>query len=200
MVSLFDANQCQVVKTVLDVGNATVAVNGKYLAAVRHDGLRRCLVDDASSCVLLEYTFGDVNEVVMTVDGDVYVGSSQGLYYIAQGSTSPVKDLFFSDVNVISIAIDPKEVDKRKVAVGTLDNVYRLVFKNGEFVWYGFRVPGLIDASPKAMAFDRRGNLWIGNDVGINIQMKDLLFVKVDGLSGMPYGNITNLVYVVVFV
>ena len=44
--------------------------------------------------------------------------------------------------------------------------------------WHYFRTPGLIDASPVALAFDAEGTLWIGNEYCVNKQHLDLTFKR----------------------
>jgi len=57
-----------------------------------------------------------------------------------------------------------------------------------------FRVPGIIDASPSALAYSSDGSLFIGNSICLNVMHANMTFDRVSGLyGGLPMPNITSI-------
>jgi ligand-binding sensor domain-containing protein len=53
---------------------------------------------------------------------------------------------------------------------------------------------GIIDDTVSCAGFDMQGNLWIGNDVCINLRPQTMVFKRIGGMQGLPYSNITLVV------
>lgn len=166
------------------------AAPGAALSIAGPDGVYSCgtaqTVKAVGACKFLAAKIGNVNDVFQTAAGDLWIGTDQGLFYLANGS---------GDVTVISAVPGPvatvafDETTQTVVAGGL--NMYRRL-PDG-MSWYMFETPGIIDDSPTALTFDSAGTLWIANDVCVNQHyLANFTFNRVGGYQGLPMANLTS--------
>ncbi len=142
------------------------------------------LYASGGKAVLMPAELGPVYAIVASARGDVWVGCENGLFVWKRGSQKPQR-IEAVQGPVSALAWN----ESQGLAAGTPYALYRF---DGS-VWRHTFIPGQIDASVTALAFDEGGRLWIGNRDCINIQNPDQTFERVSGLHGLPYNRITCL-------
>eukprot|EP01104_Vermistella_antarctica_P006857 TRINITY_DN1754_c0_g3_i1.p1 TRINITY_DN1754_c0_g3~~TRINITY_DN1754_c0_g3_i1.p1 ORF type:complete len:734 (+),score=146.91 TRINITY_DN1754_c0_g3_i1:742-2943(+) len=161
-----------------------------------------------ASCSNYTFDFKEVTAMdVSPTSGDVYVGSNHSLFLV-NGDMSGVTNVSWvsGDGPVTVIASRPSyEMGVGDVvAVGTQTKLWYFngtgspvaPFNNKTttgFPWYYYVTPGIIDATPTALAFDSNNTLWIGNEVCINKLYTNLTLERIGGDQGLPYSNITSI-------
>eukprot|EP01125_Pyxidicula_operculata_P019701 TRINITY_DN7161_c0_g1_i1.p1 TRINITY_DN7161_c0_g1~~TRINITY_DN7161_c0_g1_i1.p1 ORF type:complete len:757 (+),score=117.74 TRINITY_DN7161_c0_g1_i1:13-2283(+) len=138
-----------------------------------------------------QMNIGNVNDVTVTLEGDVWVGSTQGLYVIPHGSHTPQK---IQDVND-SINVVAYNTDDDTVAAGSATKLWRQISNLGQSYWaFWWNYDPLHGTrNTTSLHFDAKGRLWIGNPIAIEIQEKDLTFTRISGNEGLPYNNILSI-------
>lgn len=167
--------------------------------------------------------FGEVESIVIAyTNASVWLGSSLGLWRIDLTALSVE---YIGSQPVVSMAwrspsskhgqyiscnsgspLLVKHLRKREMysefghlAVGHGNH---LGFYNGHEWWqewvsnWGARVGGVVDGPVSAMTFDLQGRLWIGNNVSLSRLNLDYTYDRIGPLQGLPYGNITAIVFV----
>ena len=167
--------------------------------------------------------FGEVKSVVLAyTNGSVWVGSSLGLWRInllnwsVEFVTSqpvhtmawrsvPSQDGQFISCNSgtpLSQTNNSHKDINNEFGLLVIGGDFHLTFFDGYQWWqewvsmWGARLGSVIDGPVSAMTFDLKGQLWIGNNVSLSRLNVDYTFDRVGPLQGLPYGNITAIVFV----
>ena len=194
------------------------------------DVLQKVVCDNAGNMVVASelgvYTVNSVNfasfpQPVMVNDvanfGNVlFIGTSSGLFEMNLAQPTVLNQVSLSSLglnstleNVNSVAVNSEGV----VAAGTDLCLWRSLSAYtgpSSTDWHFFRVPGIIDDTPKGLAFSSDGNicdlfskslmiksniigsLWIANSVCISRQSADLTFERFAGHQGVAVSNLTS--------
>jgi hypothetical protein len=173
----------------LGTGSKMSLCSGKELALVVADPetIYFCR-GKGEKCDRLFLPMGPINAVVEDpLYSRILVASENGIF--AFDSTTPYKFSRAEIGNVTSIAI----ASDGTIAAGSTNLLWRTLRAGDLSSFHFFRAPGLLDATPSGLAFDASGNLWIANEVCVNVQAKDFTFRRVSGQSGLPQGNLTSI-------
>eukprot|EP01127_Copromyxa_protea_P019902 TRINITY_DN6553_c0_g1_i2.p1 TRINITY_DN6553_c0_g1~~TRINITY_DN6553_c0_g1_i2.p1 ORF type:complete len:615 (-),score=101.90 TRINITY_DN6553_c0_g1_i2:48-1892(-) len=137
-------------------------------------------------CGQLTVPLGSVNDIKHDASlNHVLVGSENALYVFSASAPFSYKRFDFG--NVTAIATDQHGM----IALSTPGLLWRTL-QNGDYDSFHFwRTPGLVDDTPSSLAFDSKGDLWIANDVCINVLTLDLEFRRIAGNEGLPQANLT---------
>jgi hypothetical protein len=168
-------------------------------------------------------TFGEIKSVVFVyMNGSIWVGSSLGLWKINLFGRSveyvtsqpvhtmawrsvPSQDGQFISCNSGTPLLPTTTIYKdsnNEFGLLVIGSTYHLTFFDGHQWWqewvsmWGARLGAVVDGPVSAMTFDLDGRLWIGNNVSLSRLNVDYTFDRIGPLQGLPYGNITAVVFV----
>eukprot|EP01116_Phalansterium_solitarium_P014972 TRINITY_DN3293_c0_g2_i1.p2 TRINITY_DN3293_c0_g2~~TRINITY_DN3293_c0_g2_i1.p2 ORF type:complete len:654 (+),score=269.04 TRINITY_DN3293_c0_g2_i1:3242-5203(+) len=140
-----------------------------------------------ASCQLTPAQLNSVSDVVLTNAGDLWIGSSEGLFYVAKGSSN-VSLVSAVDAPVLAVAFD--EDAQTPVASGV--NLWRRLADGVS--WYMVETPGIVDDPPSGLEFALDNTLWITNDVCVNQHfLQNFTFHRLGGYEGLPTSNLTSI-------
>ena len=169
-------------------------------------------------------TFGNIKAVVISYsDKRLWVGSSHGLWTInvmlesveyvrsqlvtslTWRSASLQHEQFFSCNNgapLVPVGQDGNGRNEMEFGVLAVGGGDHLAFYDGHKWWqewvsrWGAGVGGVVDGPVSAMTFDLYGRLWIGNNISLSLLNLDYTFDRIGPRQGLPYGNITSILFV----
>ncbi|GAB2502064.1 two-component regulator propeller domain-containing protein [Arenimonas alkanexedens] len=120
---------------------------------------------------------GAVFSLALAPDGQLYVGTEQGLYVGRGGRFEPVSD------EVPAVAVASLQVDQQgSLWIGT---VSRGLFRLGDRGLEHFDVAdGLPNSRVASLFADREGSLWVGTNAGL-MRFADTPFITIDSHQGL---------------
>lgn len=150
-----------------------VALSKDTLFLVNTNSLSVCSLGRACKTIATNGQLGAVYEAVLdAVKQRVFLACDDGLYQVqfAPSFAFAKVPIAFPQTTVpepfLHVCVD----QLGHVAASTEDLVFRTLVPADLTSFHFFRVPGIIDSSPSDMKFDKRGSLWIVNDLAINVQ------------------------------
>jgi hypothetical protein len=145
--------------------------------------------------VPLDLGSNSITAVALATAGDLWLGTSQGLYHAPGNSTtlSFVQQVPAVPIRALALHENPQISNPQQqvpeVAVGTDLKLWRLL---GGTLWHFWYTNSNIDYNITALGFEPDGSLWIGNRDAVNVQTPNLQLHRIGGYE-LPYGNITAI-------
>lgn len=155
------------------------------------NGIHFCLTP-YEPCVNLLIPMGHVHDLAYDPVNDRFLVAAANGLFLFQGSApySLQHKAVLGGGPVVSVAVDPKT---GTIAAATKNRLWRTLVPGDVHTFHFFWIGGLVDSTPKDLAFDLRGFLWIVNNVCVNRQAPDLTFLRIAGNQGLPAANLTRV-------
>lgn len=124
----------------------------------------------------------EVYPLLQTHNGDIYIGTTQGLSLYRDGkfSDAVVKNSKGDKIQVTALAEDKQN----RLWIGTLGDTFR--FENGRLE----KIPELEKITAWAIYFDSAENTWIGTEKGLFLFREDKLIAKYAISEGLPSNDV----------
>ncbi|MDP2437626.1 MAG: hypothetical protein Q8P67_17935 [archaeon] len=174
---------------------APSSARGRFdLALAGPEGWTRCHEASPAAWVCVnspQALAADVTALALTDDGELWIGTAQGLLRIAGNGSSAEAVADVGEVAVTALAVfeEPSGEGPAEVAVGTELKLWRRLDATYWHFWY---TNSNIDYNITALGFQADGTLWVGNRDAVNLQDAHFQFHRLAGYQ-LPYGNITSI-------